>query len=116
MKYLRFLLAPFARVYGLIMSIRNILFASGFLERKQYKTPTFGVGNLSMGGTGKSVVIDYLINTLKRKYKTGTLSRGYGRSSKGFVLATSNATAENIGDEPYQYYKKHPEITVSVSE
>jgi tetraacyldisaccharide 4'-kinase len=98
------------------MSIRNILFASGFLERKQYKTPTFGVGNLSMGGTGKSVVIDYLINTLKRKYKTGTLSRGYGRSSKGFVLATSNATAENIGDEPFQFYKKHPEITVSVSE
>tara|TARA_B110000444_G_scaffold250954_1_gene278127 strand:+ start:159 stop:1184 length:1026 start_codon:yes stop_codon:yes gene_type:complete len=116
MKYLRFLLAPFALVYGLIMSIRNILFASGFLERKQYKTPTFGVGNLSMGGTGKSVVIDYLINTLKRKYKTGTLSRGYGRSSKGFVLATSNATAENIGDEPFQFYKKHPEITVSVSE
>ena len=78
------------------MTIRNILFASGFLECKQHKTPTVGVGNLSMGGTGKSVVIDYLINTLKRKYKTATLSRGYGRSSKGFVLANSNATAENI--------------------
>ena len=116
MKYIRFLFAPFALVYGLIMTIRNILFASGFLERKQYKTPTVGVGNLSMGGTGKSVVIDYLINTLKRKYKTATLSRGYGRSSKGFVLATSNATAENIGDESFQFYKKHPEITVSVSE
>ena len=116
MKYFRFLLAPFALVYGLIMIIRNILFASGLLEIKQYNTPTVGVGNLSMGGTGKSVVIDYLINTLKRKYKTATLSRGFGRSSKGFVLATSNATAENIGDEPFQFYKKHSEITVSVSE
>ena len=116
MKYIRFILAPFALVYGLIMTIRNFLFASGLLEARHYKTPTVGVGNLSMGGTGKSVVIDYLIKTLKHKYKTATLSRGYGRSSNGFVLATSNATVENIGDEPFQFYKKHPEITVSVSE
>ena len=116
MKYIRFILAPFALVYGLIMTIMNFLFASGLLEARHYKTPTVGVGNLSMGGTGKSVVIDYLIKTLKHKYKTATLSRGYGRSSNGFVLATSNATVENIGDEPFQFYKKHPEITVSVSE
>ena len=116
MKYIRFLLSPFAFVYGLIMTIRNILFDSGVLVVRHYKTSTIGVGNLSMGGTGKSVVIDYLINTLKPKFKTATLSRGYRRSSNGFVLATSNATAENIGDEPFQFHKKHPEITVSVSE
>ena len=74
------------------------------------------MGNLATGGTGKSVVIDYLLTAFKKKFRLAVLSRGYGRSSKGFVLGKLDSTASAIGDEPFQFSRKHPEVTVAVAE
>lgn len=80
----------------------------------EYDIPTICVGNLSVGGTGKTPMIEYLIRLLEKDYKIATLSRGYKRSSDGFVLADRHATAVTIGDEPFQFYNKFPNILVSV--
>ena len=96
--------------------MRNILFDIGILDSKIYKIPTIGIGNLSIGGTGKSILVDYLINLFKSNYSITTLSRGYNRDTKGFVHANSKSTAYEIGDEPFQFYSKHPEINVVVCE
>ena len=94
--------------------MRNILFDIGILDSKIYKIPTIGIGNLSIGGTGKSILVDYLINLFKSNYSITTLSRGYNRDTKGFVHANSKSPAYEIGDEPFQFYSKHPEINVVV--
>jgi tetraacyldisaccharide 4'-kinase len=80
----------------------------------KFKTPTIVVGNLSVGGTGKTPQIEYLVRLLQNNYKVAVLSRGYKRKSEGFVLADASATAETIGDEPFQYFKKFPNIIVCV--
>ena len=116
MKNLRFLLAPFALIYGIMMWVRNLFFNIGFFNSKKYKILSIGIGNLSMGGTGKSILVEYLISSLKSKYNVATLSRGYGRSSKGFLIAKNNSSASEIGDEPFQFFKNHPEIKVVVCE
>ena len=113
---MKFLLYPLSIVYNLITSLRNLLFDLGLINSVQYKIPTIGVGNLSTGGTGKSILVDYLIELLKIKYKITTLSRGYNRDTSGFIQATSKSSAYEIGDEPYQFYSKHPEINVVVCE
>jgi tetraacyldisaccharide 4'-kinase len=96
------------------MSIRNYLYDKGILKSYSFNIPVIAVGNLSVGGTGKTPQIEYLIRLLSPKYKIASLSRGYKRKSEGFVLATSNATAVLLGDEPFQYFKKFPNIQVAV--
>ncbi len=114
MKLLRLLLLPFSLLYWLIVSIRNIFYNTGIFTSYQFETPVIVIGNLSTGGTGKSPQTEYLIRLLSDKYNVATLSRGYKRKSKGFVLADTNANADTLGDEPYQFYKKFPNITVAV--
>ena len=116
MKKFKILLYPISFIYGLTIGIRNILFDIGILDSKIYKIPTIGIGNLSIGGTGKSILVDYLINFFKSNYNITTLSRGYNRETKGFVHADNKSTAYEIGDEPFQFYSKHPEINVVVCE
>jgi|TARA_B110000495_G_C22939998_1_gene549926 tetraacyldisaccharide 4'-kinase len=115
-KKLNFLLYPISLIYELYTSFRNFLFDLGIIDSIEYKTPTIGIGNLSTGGTGKSIVVDYIIGKFKNKNKITTLSRGYNRNTKGFVQASNISTAYEIGDEPFQFYSKHPEINVVVCE
>lgn len=94
--------------------MRNYLYTKNILKSTTFKTPTIVVGNLSVGGTGKTPQIEYLIRLLQNEYKIAVLSRGYKRKSKGFIIASSNVTASEIGDEPYQYYQKFPTVIVAV--
>ena len=114
MNLLRKLLFPFAILYGFITSIRNFLFDKGILKSTSFDLPVIAVGNLSVGGSGKTPQIEYLIRLLSDKYKVATLSRGYKRKSEGFVLANENSNAEILGDEPFQFYQKFPNIMVAV--
>jgi len=114
MNLLRKILFPFAILYGFITSIRNFLFDKGILKSYSFDIPIIAVGNLSVGGTGKTPQIEYLIRLLSSKYKVATLSRGYRRKSKGFVLADATSNAEILGDEPFQFYTKFKNIQVAV--
>ena len=114
MKKFRLLLFPFALFYGWITSIRNLLFDYGILKSYSFTVPIIAVGNLSVGGTGKTPQIEYLIRLLSNKYKVATLSRGYKRKSKGYLLADQNSTPETLGDEPFQFFKKFANIQVAV--
>ncbi|OYU80591.1 MAG: tetraacyldisaccharide 4'-kinase [Flavobacterium sp. BFFFF1] len=114
MDLLRKILFPFAILYGWITGIRNFLYDIGLLKSVSYGVPVIAVGNLSVGGTGKTPQIEYLIRLLSAQYKVAVLSRGYKRKSKGFVLGDTNANAEILGDEPFQYHQKFPEIYVGV--
>ena len=111
---LRKILFPFAILYGMITSIRNFLFDKGILKSYSFELPIIAVGNLSVGGTGKTPQIEYLIRLLSDKYKVATLSRGYKRQSEGFILADNNANALLLGDEPYQFFEKFKNIQVAV--
>ena len=111
---LRKILFPFAILYGFITGIRNFLFDKGVLKSYSFDVPIIAVGNLSVGGTGKTPQIEYLIRLLSPTYKVATLSRGYKRKSEGFVLADSTSNAEILGDEPFQFYKKFQNIQVAV--
>ena len=114
MNLLRKLLFPFAILYGFITSLRNYLYDKGILKSYSFDIPVIAVGNLSVGGTGKTPQIEYLIRMLSPNYKVATLSRGYKRKSEGFILADAATTAEILGDEPFQYFKKFPDIQVAV--
>ena len=114
MNLLRKLLFPFAILYGFITSLRNYLYDKGILKSYSFDIPVIAVGNLSVGGTGKTPQIEYLIRLLSPNYKVATLSRGYKRKSEGFILADTASTAEILGDEPFQYFKKFPDIQVAV--
>jgi len=114
MNLFRKILFPFAVLYGLITAIRNFLFDKGILKSYSFDLPIIAVGNLSVGGTGKTPQIEYLIRLLSEKYKVATLSRGYKRKSEGFVLADANANAEILGDEPFQFFQKFKNIKVAV--
>ncbi|MHC2992616.1 tetraacyldisaccharide 4'-kinase [Pontibacter sp. HJ8] len=115
MKYLKLLLWPFSLLYGSILLLRNYLYDNGMLASKRFAIPVIAVGNLTVGGTGKTPHVEYLLRLLKG-YQTATLSRGYKRKSRGFVLADETATAASLGDEPFQYYRDFPGATVAVSE
>lgn len=93
-------------IYYAVTSLRNSLYDLGLKKSKSFDFPIICVGNLSVGGTGKTPMIEYLINLLKDDYKVATLSRGYKRKTKGFVLANVSSNAETIGDEPFQFYNK----------
>jgi tetraacyldisaccharide 4'-kinase len=114
MNALRKILFPFSILYGLITAIRNFLFDIGVFKSYSFSVPTIVVGNLSVGGTGKSPQIEYLIRLLSLKFKVATLSRGYKRKTQGFILADSSATAATLGDEPYQFFSKFESIQVAV--
>jgi tetraacyldisaccharide 4'-kinase len=114
MNLLRKILFPFAILYGFITSVRNFLFDTGILKSYSFDLPVIAVGNLSVGGTGKTPQIEYLIRLLSDKYKVATLSRGYKRQSEGFVLASSTSDALQLGDEPFQFYQKFATIQVAV--
>ncbi|HTH82479.1 MAG TPA: tetraacyldisaccharide 4'-kinase [Mucilaginibacter sp.] len=116
MKYLRLLLFPFSLIYALIVMIRNWCFDAGLFKSRQFELPVISVGNLAVGGAGKSPMTEYLIRLLKNDYKLATLSRGYGRETKGYLTATASTTATEIGDEPAQFKHKFPDITVAVCE
>lgn len=110
----KILLFPFAVIYGIITSIRNLLYDWKFLKSKPVDVHTICIGNLAVGGTGKTPHTEYLIRLLQNDYRLATLSRGYKRKSSGFILADENCNAEDIGDEPYQYKTKNPELYVAV--
>jgi tetraacyldisaccharide 4'-kinase len=115
LRYLRLILFPFSFVYGLIVVIRNKCYDWDIFKSVQFDLPVIGVGNLAVGGSGKTPVTEYLVNLLG-DYKIAILSRGYGRKTQGFILADEQATATTIGDEPMQYYRKFPNVTVAVCE
>lgn len=111
------LLYPISRIYGMGMAIRNRMFEYGILKQTEFNVPVVVVGNLAMGGTGKTPHVEYIVEALMGKYNIGVLSRGYRRSTHGFVLATPQSRPEDIGDESYQIYRKFgPDITVAVCE
>ncbi|WP_166921781.1 tetraacyldisaccharide 4'-kinase [Flavobacterium poyangense] len=114
MNVLRKLLFPFAILYGWITAIRNFLFDKGILKSTSFDLPVIAVGNLSVGGTGKTPQIEYLIRLLSGTYKVATLSRGYKRQSEGFVLADATSNAAVLGDEPFQFFQKFPDVQVAV--
>lgn len=114
--FLRKLLFPIGLVYGLIVFARNKAFDWGWLRQTSFSIPVIVVGNITVGGTGKTPITEYLIGLLHKKYKIGLLSRGYGRKTKGVVYADAFSTAQLIGDEPYQIRSKFPEIETCVAE
>lgn len=110
----RILLAPIALLFGFAVKVRNLLFDYKILKSKDVGRHTICVGNLTVGGTGKTPHVEYLVNLLSPKYRIATLSRGYKRKTKGFRYADSDSTAELVGDEPLQMKTKFPDITVAV--
>lgn len=116
LKSFRILLLPFAILYGLIVMLRNLLYNKKILQSAQFSFPLICVGNLAVGGTGKSPMVEYLIEILQLRYKVATLSRGYKRKTKGYTLANENTTALEIGDEPMQFHLKFPKVAVAVGE
>jgi len=115
-KIIRILLYPLALLYGMLMLIRNKLFDWGLLPSKKFDFPVISVGNLTLGGTGKTPHVEYLINLLMKKYSIATLSRGYGRKTKGFIIASDFMDYLQIGDEPLQFKHKFEDIHVVVDE
>ncbi|MFT7268514.1 MAG: tetraacyldisaccharide 4'-kinase [Roseivirga sp.] len=117
MKLLRWLLFPVSILYGCLMAFRNHLYDIGKKPSLEFDRVIISVGNLSMGGTGKTPMVEYLIALLKDKYKLATLSRGYGRKTQGYRMTSETDNAATVGDEPYQYFLKFgDEIKVCVGE
>ncbi|MEI8203124.1 MAG: tetraacyldisaccharide 4'-kinase [Bacteroidota bacterium] len=116
MKILRYILFPFSILYGLLMWIRNQLYNWGIIKQTSFDIPIICVGNLSTGGTGKTPHVEYLIRLLRNNFRLATLSRGYGRKTKGFVLATQADDSYAIGDESKQYLSKFDTVSVAVCE
>jgi len=114
MKFLRFLLFPLSVIYNGITTIRNLFFDWGFFKQTSFKIPVITVGNLSVGGTGKTPQIEYLIRLLGDSFKIAVLSRGYKRKTQDFVLLNDTHTAVDVGDEPLQYFNKFKNIDVAV--
>ncbi|MGN6532542.1 MAG: tetraacyldisaccharide 4'-kinase [Ginsengibacter sp.] len=116
LKSFRYILLPFSFLYGGIIWVRNKLFDKSILRSATFNFPLICVGNLAVGGTGKTPMVEYLIKMLQDKYNVATLSRGYKRKTKGFAIANEETLAVDIGDEPMQLHKKFPGITVAVAE
>lgn len=114
--FMKKLLLPISLLYSLILLIRHKFYDWGILKSRGFDIPNICIGNLNLGGTGKTPHSEYLIRLLSDKYKVAVLSRGYGRKTKGFILADENHTHNDIGDEPLQYLKKFNDIDVAVDE
>lgn len=113
---MKILLIPIAFLYHIILSIRHKLYDWRILKSKRFDMPVICVGNLALGGTGKTPHIEYLIDLLSEQYRVCVVSRGYGRKTKGFQLANSGCASETVGDEPLQYVNKFSDIMVAVDE
>jgi len=112
----RILLLPFSILYGFAIIVRNWMYNKKILRSAEFNLPVICVGNLVMGGTGKSPMVEYLIELLYPKFSVATISRGYKRKTKGYALANENTTALEIGDEPMQFHSKFPDVAVAVGE
>ena len=112
--FIRFLLMPLAFLYRIAVGLRNILFELKILPSTQYPVPVICIGNIAVGGTGKTPFTEYLISLLKKQFRVATLSRGYKRASKGFVLVGVESTVLEAGDEACQIKRKFPDILVAV--
>lgn len=116
-KILICLLTPASWLYGAVVGVRNWLFEQKILKSEEYDIPVIGVGNLTVGGTGKTPHVEYIVSNLLIDKKIAVLSRGYKRKTKGFVLANAKSTPSAIGDEPYQIYQKfHGKVVVACCE
>ena len=116
MKILRLAAFPFALLYYFVTALRNLFYDKGWLESRSYDIPIICVGNLSVGGTGKSPMIAYLASLLKSEYKVGVLSRGYGRKTSGYLEVKLDHTARDVGDEPLQFKQNFPNLKTVVCE
>ena len=113
---MRFLLFPISWIYGIIVWFRNMLFNTNILSSKSFDIPIISIGNITVGGTGKTPHTEYLVRLLNQKYQVAVLSRGYKRKNKGFFLANSQSQVAEVGDEPLQMKRKFPELIVAVDE
>jgi len=116
LKMLRIILFPISVLYGVVMALRNMFFSKGIFKAESFAVPVISIGNITVGGTGKTPHTEYLINLLKEKYAIAILSRGYGRKTKGFVEVRGDSSPEECGDEPCQMKQKFPDQTVIVDE
>ena len=114
MKLLRKILSPFVPLYYVVVFLRNKLYDWSFFKSKSYEFPLICVGNISVGGTGKTPMVEYLVSILNKNHQLAILSRGYGRVSKGFVIAGLQTTSKAIGDEPFQIFNKFKDVIVAV--
>jgi len=114
MVILKFLLYPFSIIYGIVTGIRNFLYDSGILKSNDSDIPVVSIGNLTVGGTGKTPHTEYLISLLKEDHKVAVLSRGYKRKTKGFIEVKTDSLVADVGDEPLQIKIKFPLVTVAV--
>jgi len=113
MTIVKILLLPFSIVYGVAVSFRNILFNTGILKSKEFNIPVICIGNITVGGTGKTPHTELIISELRKNHKVACLSRGYKRKTSGFILGKPDSTANDIGDEPRQILEKFPDILVA---
>ena len=107
-------LLPLSWIYGCLVRLRNFFFDVGILKSHSFSVPIIAVGNITVGGTGKTPHVEYLIKLLKGRSKIAVLSRGYKRKSKGFIVADKDSTVRDIGDEPFQMKRKYPDTIVAV--
>ena len=107
-------LLPLSWLYGMAVNLRNTMFSIGLLKTRSFDVPVIAVGNITVGGSGKTPHVEYLIRLLKDTFHTAVLSRGYKRKSKGFVQAKATSTMPEIGDEPFQMKQKYPDVIVAV--
>ncbi|MBL7726605.1 MAG: tetraacyldisaccharide 4'-kinase [Dinghuibacter sp.] len=112
----RILLFPFALLYGAGVWVRNWLYDKKVYKSASFNLPLICVGNLAVGGTGKSPMVEFLVKRLKQRYKLAILSRGYRRKTKGYILAGSETTANELGDEPFMFHTRFPDVPVAVGE
>ena len=115
MKQLRYILLPFSGLYWLFTYVRNVCFDRHILQQTEFSLPLISVGNITVGGTGKTPHVQYLVNLLRNK-NVATLSRGYKRKSKGFVLASAETNVSMLGDEPFLLQQRFPDLHVAVCE
>ena len=107
-------LLPLSWLYGLAVKTRNTMFEMGILKTRSFQIPVISVGNITVGGTGKTPHVEYLVRLLKEQFHVAVLSRGYKRKSKGFIKAGMQTTMLEIGDEPYQMKQKFTDVTIAV--
>lgn len=115
-RVVQILLLPISLIYGLSVGLRKLFYRWDILKSTEFNLPVISVGNMSIGGTGKSPHIEYLIRLLKDHVNVATLSRGYGRSTKGFRWVKNSDSSRDVGDEPLQFAKKFQNIAVAVGE
>ncbi len=105
-KLLTYVLTPLSWIYGACVYLRNKMFDANILKQKEFDIPVVSVGNITVGGTGKTPRVEYIVSRLSGSFNIGVLSRGYKRKTRGFIMANSKSSRNSIGDEPYQIWHK----------